>query len=164
MNNVSSKKGWMTGMTQRNIGPPLIPLNKEKHDGKSDKDSVKLELHINSTPSTSDLYEFKISLFDNGKPEDFCCLFVTSTWPSRRQGIWRWTRSISTFVLYQIKGWGKGTNIAHVDPPPIPLIKETYNGKSDGYYVKIKLSRNPTSSTLYHYEFRMSLFNDCEPK
>ena len=29
--------------------------------------------------STLDLYEFKMSLFDNGELENFCYLFVTST-------------------------------------------------------------------------------------
>ena len=41
------------------------------HDGKSDKYFVKLKLRIYPTSPTSDLYEFKISLFDNGKPEEF---------------------------------------------------------------------------------------------
>ena len=40
MKNVSSKKGWMTGMTHPPIEPPLIPIIQETNDGKSDKDSL----------------------------------------------------------------------------------------------------------------------------
>ena len=57
------------------------------------------------------------------------------------------------------KGWGMETNTAHVEPPKIPLIKETYTGKSYGDYVKLKLRRDPTSSTSDLYEFMMSLFD-----
>ena len=42
------------------------------------------------------------------------------------------------------KEWITGMNQPHVDPLPIPLIKENYNGKSDKYYVKLKLRRDPT--------------------
>ena len=52
--------------------------------------------------------------------------------------------------------WGKDTNPYHVEPPPIPLIKETRTGTSDGGYVKLILLRDTMSSTLYLYEFRMS--------
>ena len=55
----------MTGMTQPHADTPFIPLIKENNDGKSDKDFVKLKLYIDPTLSTSDLYEFKMSLFDN---------------------------------------------------------------------------------------------------
>ena len=75
MKNVSSKKGWMTGMTHPYVDPPPIPLIQETHNGKSDKKSVKLKLHIYPTLSTSDLYEFKMYLFDNGELEEFL-LFI----------------------------------------------------------------------------------------
>ena len=79
MKNVSHKKIWISGMTQVHVDPPLIPLIKGKYDSKSDKDFVKLKLHRDPTSSTSDFHGFNISLFDNGKPEEFCCLCVTST-------------------------------------------------------------------------------------
>ena len=75
MENASSKKGWMTGITQTHVEPTNISIIKEKNNGKSDNDSVKLKLRRYPTSSTSDLYEFKISLFDNGDPEGFL-LFV----------------------------------------------------------------------------------------
>ena len=34
-------------------------------------------------------------------------------------------------VLHK-KGWGEETNLAHVEPPPIPLVKETSTSKLDG--------------------------------
>ena len=37
-------------------------------------------------------------------------------------------------------------------------------GNSDGDYVKLKLRRDPTSSTSDLYEFMMSLFDHCEPE
>ena len=52
----------------------------------------------------------------------------------------------------------------YVEPPPIPSIKETSTGKSDEYYVKLKLCIDPTSSTSDIYEFRMSLFDHGEPE
>ena len=78
MNNVSSKKRWMTGVTHPHVDPPQIPLIQETHNRKSDKDFVKLKLRRYPTLSTSDLHEFKMYLFDNGDPEGlllFICNF-----------------------------------------------------------------------------------------
>ena len=36
MKNVSSKKGWMIGMTHPHVESPTITLIKEEHDGKSE--------------------------------------------------------------------------------------------------------------------------------
>ena len=71
MKNVSHNKGWSLGINPAHVEPPLIPLIKETWNGKSDEDSVKLKFHRDPTSSTLDLYEFKMSLFDHGKPEDF---------------------------------------------------------------------------------------------
>ena len=65
----------MTGMTQPHLDPAPIPLIKEKHNGKSCKYFVALKLRIYPTSSIPDLYEFKISLPDNGELEDYF-LFV----------------------------------------------------------------------------------------
>ena len=61
----------MTGVSQPHVKPPPIPLIQETYDGKSGKDVVKLKLRRDPTSYTSDLYESKMSLFDNGKPEEF---------------------------------------------------------------------------------------------
>ena len=68
INFVSGKKVWMTGMTHPHIDPQPIPLIQETYDGKSDKYFVKLKIRRDHTSSTSELYGFKMSLFDNGKP------------------------------------------------------------------------------------------------
>ena len=57
-----------------------------------------------------------------------------------------------------------GKNPAHVEPLPIPPTKENYNGKSDEYFVNLKLRRDTTSSTLDLYEFKMSLFDHSKPE
>ena len=57
------------------------------------------------------------------------------------------------------KGCSSGINTAHVEPPPIPIIKETCNVKSDKYSIKLKLCRCPMYSTSDLYAFNMSLFD-----
>ena len=42
-----------------------------KNDGKSDNYLVKLKLRRDTMSSMSDLYEFSMYFFDNGKPEEF---------------------------------------------------------------------------------------------
>ena len=71
MNNVSHNTGWGTDTKPDHVDPSPIPLYKEMSTGKSDGDHVKLKLHRDTTYSTSDLYEFRMSLFDHGDPEEF---------------------------------------------------------------------------------------------
>ena len=66
-------------------------------------------------------------------------------------------------VLHKI-GWGTDTKPAHLEPTLIPLNKETSNGKSYEYYVKLKLSRDPTYSMSELYELRMFLFENGMPE
>ena len=66
-------------------------------------------------------------------------------------------RKQDAYFLHK-KGWNSGTNPAHVEPLPTPLIEETYNGNSEKYFIKIKLHRYPTYGTLDIYEFKVSLF------
>ena len=75
MRNFSHKKGWKLGTNPSHLESPSIPLIKGTCNGKSEKDCVKLNLCRYYTSSTSDLYEFKMFLFENGEPEDFL-LFV----------------------------------------------------------------------------------------
>ena len=76
---VSHKEGWNSGTKSTHVEPPMITLIKETYNDKLDKDFVKLKLRMNPTSSTLDLYEFKMSLFDHGDPEEFFCLYATST-------------------------------------------------------------------------------------
>ena len=66
--------------------------------------------------------------------------------------------------VFHKKGWGMETNTVNLEPPLIPLIKETSTGKSDGDYVKLKLRRDLKYSTLDLYEFIMSLFDHVKPE
>ena len=56
-------------------------------------------------------------------------------------------------------GWNLGTNPEHVEPLPILIIKEMYNGKSDKDFVELKLCGYHMSSTLDPYEFNISFFD-----
>ena len=60
---------------QVHVDPPLIPLTKNKNYQKLDNYFVKIKLHVDPTSEKSDLYEFKIYLFDNGDPKEFL-LFI----------------------------------------------------------------------------------------
>ena len=75
MNNILHKKGWNSGTDPVHVEPPPIPLSKEMCNGKSDKYFINMKLRIDTTYSTSDLYNFKMSLFDHGEPEEFL-LFI----------------------------------------------------------------------------------------
>ena len=53
-------------MVQQHVDPSLNLLIKSKHDDNFDKYFVKLKLFRDLTSEKSDLYEFKMALFDNG--------------------------------------------------------------------------------------------------
>ena len=53
------------------VYPPSIPTIRGKHDDKSGKDFIKLKLRRDLTSEKLDPYEFKITLFKNGDPEEF---------------------------------------------------------------------------------------------
>ena len=62
-------------MTQIHVEPPPTPLIKIKYDDKLEKIFVKLKMRRGPMPSLSGLYGFKMTLFDNGDPEELF-LFV----------------------------------------------------------------------------------------
>ena len=68
MKNVSHKKGWGVDSNPAHVEPPLI---KENSTGNSDVDGVKLNMRRYPTSSKSDLYEFRMYLFDHGDTEEF---------------------------------------------------------------------------------------------
>ena len=53
-----------------------------------------------------------------------------------------------------------GVTLPDVYPPLIPLIQETYNGKSERYFVKIKLRRDPMLYMSDLYELKKYLFDN----
>ena len=69
-------------MMQMHVEPPPIPLIKLNRDWKSQKDFLKPKLNRDPTASTSNLYEFKIIIFNNGDQEEFFFSCITSTQPS----------------------------------------------------------------------------------
>ena len=71
MKNVSHKKVWIYGAVQIHAGPPHIPLIKSNLDMKLEKYYVRIKLRRFPTSQKSDMYEFRISLFENGEPEQF---------------------------------------------------------------------------------------------
>ena len=66
------------GVVQLHVEQPPTPLIKSNHDDNSCKDFVNPKLCRDLTLENSDLYEFKMALFDNGDPEELF-LLVTST-------------------------------------------------------------------------------------
>ena len=64
------------GTVQVHIDSPPMTLIKIKNDEKSDKDCVKIKFCRVPTSQKSDLYEFKMTLFDNGDPEELLLLII----------------------------------------------------------------------------------------
>ena len=65
--------------------------------------------------------------------------------------------------VFHKKKWNSGTVQVHVDPHPVPLIKINNNDKSDKYFVKIKLHRDPASEKSELYEFKIAMFDNGKP-
>ena len=59
-----------TWTVQAQVDPPPIPLIKSNNYDKLGKYFVKIKVHWDPMSENSDLYEFKMDLFDNGDPED----------------------------------------------------------------------------------------------
>ena len=72
---VLNKKSCCTDAVKIHVDPPPINLIKSKNDAKWENYCVKIKLRRDPTSEKSDLYEFKMSLFDNGNTEEFL-LFV----------------------------------------------------------------------------------------
>ena len=62
--------------------------------------------------------------------------------------------------IFHDKNWNKKTVQVHVDPPTILFIKSNNDDKSDKYFVKNRLCRDPTSENSSLYEFKMALFDN----
>ena len=69
MNKVSHKNKWNSVTVQVHVEPPLIQLIKSKNDEKLNEYSVKIKLRRYTRSENSELYEFKMTLFDNSEPE-----------------------------------------------------------------------------------------------
>ena len=62
---------WNLGTLQVQVQPPPGPLIKIKNGEKSDKVFVIIKLRRDTMSEKSDLYEFKMDLFDNREHEQF---------------------------------------------------------------------------------------------
>ena len=71
MKNLYQNKKRNTDTLQVHVDQPPIPLIKINNDDKLDKYSVKIKLRRDPMSEKSDLYEFKMTMFDNGEPEEF---------------------------------------------------------------------------------------------
>ena len=65
------KKGFHTGAVQIHVEPPPITWMKSKNDRKAEIYSEKIKSCRDLTSDKSDLYEFKMALFNNGRLEEF---------------------------------------------------------------------------------------------
>ena len=68
--NVLHKKIWRTGAVKIQLEPSLILIIKQNNDKKLETYSVKVKLRKDSTSETSNLYRFKMTMFDNGEPKE----------------------------------------------------------------------------------------------
>ena len=76
--NVSHKKTWKPGIVQGHVYTPPITLIKSKNDDKLNKHFVSIKLRTDPTLEKSELYEFKMFVFDNSDTDDlllFICNF-----------------------------------------------------------------------------------------
>ena len=89
-------------MVQIHVEPLPITLIKNKNHTKAKKDRVKKKFCRDSTSEKSDLYELKMALFDNGKPEELF-LFVKNfkKW-SRLQDCELPAQIYSIFIQYYV--------------------------------------------------------------
>ena len=72
--NVSHKNKWNVVTVQVHVEPPPISLIKIKNSDKLDKYFVTLKLCRDLMLEKSDLYELKMTLFDDGESEEFLLL------------------------------------------------------------------------------------------
>ena len=71
MKNISHKKNLAHWYSTNQYGSAPDSFNKSKNDTKVEKYCVEIKLRRDPTSEKSDLYEFKMDLFDNGDLEEF---------------------------------------------------------------------------------------------
>ena len=65
MNNVLRMNNWSRRTVQVHAETPPITFIQDNNNDKLDKSFVKIKLRRDLTSENSDLYEFKMALFDN---------------------------------------------------------------------------------------------------
>ena len=77
MKNIFHRKKWIAAAVEQHVDPPPTPLIKIKNNDKLEKNFVKLKLRRDLTSAKSNLYELKMSLFNNVYTEVVFCPFIT---------------------------------------------------------------------------------------
>ena len=92
MKNILHNNDCLSGSVQIHMDPPPTHLIKRNIDLNSDHHYIYIKLRINPTLKATDMYDFKIALFDNGKLE---CFFLNRVirWCLKRQEISRWVKN-----------------------------------------------------------------------
>ena len=66
MKNVSTNKNWLLVNIQTHMEPPSITLIKNELEvNNSESDCIKVKLCRNPASAASDMYEYKVALFEN---------------------------------------------------------------------------------------------------
>ena len=104
-NNVPHKNKWNLGVVQVHMETPHTSLIKSNHNDKADKDFVIMKVRRYPTSYKSELYEFKMALFDNGNPEEFwlfVCNFNTTLAESEIMETAAKVQYICTLVCWEV--------------------------------------------------------------
>ena len=77
MKNILHNNDCLSGSVQIHMYPPHTHLIKRNIELNSDHHYIYIKLRINPTLKATDMYDFKIALFDNGKLE---CFFLKQSY------------------------------------------------------------------------------------
>ena len=98
-------------MAQAYVEPLQIPIIKETCVGKSDKCFIKMKFRRDPTSITPDLYEFSMSIFDDGDPEEFLLLMRNFNMTLASSGTLETGANIQYFHTL-----ARGKALRHFDP------------------------------------------------
>ena len=87
---------------QVHVDPPPIPPIKSKINEKPNRDFGKIELRRDSMSENLDLYELKMALYDNGKPEEFLLFIHKFNYQGVRNVEDNWKR-FNAFVRWYVE-------------------------------------------------------------
>ena len=59
-------------------------------------------------------------------------------------------------------GWLSADMQAHIEPPPIPIIKLEVNDYRTTHIIKVKMRRNPSAAVSKTYNVNMNMFDDFQ--
>ena len=65
------KPNWLSVGVQARINPPPIPLKRAAPETVKECDIIKINIWWDPASATSETYEMKLAVLENGKPEEF---------------------------------------------------------------------------------------------